>query len=112
MGDIEVVGAGRLELRGDQIQMVRKQETNEGRNVLMTPALMGESILDQRRVKLKENQDTGSIDEVAVLKVVETNKIREIYRAICESPEKPSEIESGGSKKLKMNGEIWKIFKK
>ena len=35
----------------------------------------------------------GSITEVAVLKINETARIREIYRLICELPENPNEIE-------------------
>ena len=42
MGDIEEVVRGeRLELRGEKIPMVRKQEKHEERKVLMAVALMG-----------------------------------------------------------------------
>ena len=42
MEDIdEVVGEERLELREEQMQMVRKQEKNEERKVLTAVALMG-----------------------------------------------------------------------
>ena len=58
--------------------MVRKQEMDgwmDGeRTVLSALALMEEFILDQRQVKLKENQDVGSITEVAVLKAHGANK--------------------------------------
>ena len=67
--------------------MVRKQNMDEDRKVLMALALMEEAILGHLQVKLKENRDAGSITEVAVLKVNETNKIRELYRGICEIPE-------------------------
>ena len=50
--------------------------------------LWGVLILDQCQLKFKANQDLGSITEVAVLKVDETNEIRDIYREICEIPEK------------------------
>ena len=50
----EVVGDERLELREDPIQMVRKQDKNEERNVLMAMALMGEFILDHCQVILRE----------------------------------------------------------
>ena len=53
----------------------------------MALALMGELISDHRRAKLKENQDADSITEVAALKANVTNKIREIYRGVCEIPE-------------------------
>ena len=55
--------------------------------------LMEEVILDQPQLKLKGNQDVGPITYVAVLKINETGEIRNIYRAICEIPEKPNEIE-------------------
>ena len=69
----EVVGDERLELRGEQIQMVRKQKMNDEREVLMAMALMGALILGQLQVKLTDNQDAGAITESAVLKVGETN---------------------------------------
>ena len=92
--------------------MVRKQEMNEERKVLMELALMGELILDQCRLKLKENQDADLITEVAVLKVNEANGIRERYRAIFEIPENPSEIELRKKQKLKMDGKLRGEFKK
>ena len=113
MGDFEdVVGATRLELREDQIQMVCKQETREESKVLTAMALMAKLILDQRQENRKPNQDAGSIPEVADLKVGETNKIRDLFMAISEIPGKPSGIELGRSVKLKMDGGLWKIFKK
>ena len=55
MGDIDaVVGDGRLELREATIEMVRKQEKNEERKVLMAVAIMGELISDQCQVNLRK----------------------------------------------------------
>ena len=55
--------------------------------------VMWEVISDKRQLKLQENQEWGLITEKSILKVGETNKIRGICRVICETPEKPSEIE-------------------
>ena len=57
---------------------------NEERAVLTALALTDELILDQRQLKFRANRDAGSITEAAVLKVKESNKIRDLYRAICE----------------------------
>ena len=48
---------------------------------------MEELISDQCQLKFKANQDVGSITNVAVPKVIETDEIRELYRAIFEIPE-------------------------
>ena len=42
---------------------------HEDRQVLLAMALMGELISEQRQLEFKENQDVGSITEVAVPKV-------------------------------------------
>ena len=44
-------------------------------------------------MKLKGNQDVNLITEAAVLKISETNKIRDLYRAISEIPETAKEKE-------------------
>ena len=64
-----------------------KARSREEKKVLIALALAGEVISGQCQLKLKENQDANSIIETTVLKVRETNKIREIYREICEIPE-------------------------
>ena len=43
----------------------------------------------QCQLKLKENKESYSINETAVLKVQETNKIQGLYGAIFEIPENP-----------------------
>ena len=48
---------------------------------------MGELIRDKCQVKLKENQDEGSITEVSVLKENEANETMDLYRAACGIPE-------------------------
>ena len=50
--------------------------------------------------KLKENKDANAITEVAVLKVEETNRIRELYREIFEIPENPIAIELGMGREI------------
>ena len=91
MGDlVDVVEDGRLEIREEQVQMVKFQDkrerSQEEKNALMSFPLMVEVIAGQRHLKLKDNPDVG-YTETAVSKAEETNKIREIYRAICEIPE-------------------------
>ena len=83
-----VVGDGRLEFREEQAQCGRKKgNEEEEQHVLAALALLGEVITDQRQVELKENQDADLITDSAVLGINETNKIRELYRALCEIPE-------------------------
>ena len=53
---------------------------------------MGEVIADLIHLKWKENQNDHLLNEKAILKAREENKIRELYREICEMPEKPNEI--------------------
>ena len=67
--------------------MARKKGIGEENHVLASRALFEEVILDQRQVRLKENQDVNLITESAVLKISETNEIRELYRALIEIPE-------------------------
>ena len=45
---------------------------------------MEDIIADQCQVKPKENQDGGSVTEVAVLKVNEANEIRDLYRGVAK----------------------------
>ena len=59
-------------------------------------------ISDQCQVKLQGNQDVNLITEAAVLEISETNKIRELYRAISEIPETEKE------KELKVKQEVAK----
>ena len=63
----------------------------EEQRVLTELAFLAEVIFGQYQQKLKENQDVGRFTEVAVLKINETNKIRERYRALCEIPETEKE---------------------
>ena len=83
----------------------------EEREVLTAIDLMGELILDKRQLTFKANQDVGSITEVTVLKVMGPNKIRDLYRSICEIPENRAKSNWKWRKKLKMNGEIFGKFK-
>ena len=62
--------------------------------------------MSQCQQKLKENQDVGRITEVAVLKINETDKIREHYRAIGGIPE--TEKERKVNKSQEVEGEEWK----
>ena len=85
----------RLEFREEQVQCARKKGIEEEQRVLMALALLGEVILGQRQKRLMENRDAGRITEVAVLKINEANKIRELYRRIGEIPETEKEKEVG-----------------
>ena len=67
----------------------------------------GELIFGQCQLKFKTNKDAVSITEVALLKVDETNKIRELYRAICEIPENRLKSNWKWSEELKTNGGMW-----
>ena len=82
-----VVRDVRLEFREAQVQCVGKNGNGEEQHVLTALALLGEVISDHRQVELKENKDAGLITVVAVSKINETNRIREIYRTIGEIPE-------------------------
>ena len=94
IGDYEeVVEEGSLELMEEQVQCVRKQGVGEEKQVLAALAHMEELISDQRQLEFKENQDACPITEVEVLNVNETKEIREIYREVCEIPEKPSGVD-------------------
>ena len=70
---------------------MRKKGIGEEKQVLSSMALFGEVILGQCQVELKGNQDVNLITESAVLKIGETNKIREPYRALSEIPETAKE---------------------
>ena len=80
-----------------QVQMVKYRggiERNQVEKKMSTAlACMGEVIANPRRLKLEENIEANLITGGSISKVQETNKILEICRAICEFPEKPSEIE-------------------
>ena len=109
IGDIDgVVGDGRLEFREEQAQCVRKKGSEEEQQVLAALAFLEEVISDQCRLKLKENQDADLITEPAVLGINETNKIRELYRTLCEIPETKKEMKSNQeiAKEWKEMGEI------
>ena len=54
---------------------------------------MGEVISGRCQLKLKENQAARLTTEKEILEAQETNKIRGLFRVICEIPEKPIEIE-------------------
>ena len=56
--------------------------------------------------KLKE-KEANAITEAEVLKVEGANKIRELYRAICEIPENPIATKLGRNKKLTTGGALW-----
>ena len=64
----------------------------EEKEVLSALALMEEFISDQRQLKFKDNPDANSITEVAILKVNEANKIRDLYRGMCEIPENRAKL--------------------
>ena len=67
--------------------MCEKERVEGEQPVLTAMALLEEVILGQRQQNLKENQDAIRINEVAVLGINETNKIRELYRVLGEIPE-------------------------
>ena len=84
---VEVVEDERLEIREGQAQMVKFQDTEEGsqeekRAVMAFPPML-EVIVDNRKLKMKENPDVG-ITETPVLKAKEANKIRDIYRGFAK----------------------------
>ena len=62
--------------------------------------------MGQFRVKLQGNQDAASIAEAVVLKVIETNKIRDRCRAICGIPENRME----SNRKKQGVGNEWKAL--
>ena len=68
-------------------------ERNEEKDVLASLALMEEMIANQCMVKRRKNESSKLIAEGAVLKVKETNKIRELYRILNEIPESYKEKE-------------------
>ena len=107
---VEVVSDGRPEIREGRAQMVKfqggKDRSQEEKNGLTELALMEEVIANQCQLKLKGNQDAGSITETPALKVQASGKIRDLYRAMCEIPENPIEIGPKRSKKLKTNGNL------
>ena len=70
----------------------REKSRREERKILTALAFMGEVISGEFHLRLKENQELNFLTEKSVLKVQETNKIRELFRAIFEFPENPIEI--------------------
>ena len=69
MGDCaEVVGEERLELRGEQVQLVRKQGMGEEKEVLSEMALMGELISAQCQLKCKEIKTRAQLQKWRVWK--------------------------------------------
>ena len=83
MGGI-VGGVERMEFRGEQVQLVKKQEEEEEKQVLAALSLFEGIIADQCRKKLKENQDANRITEMAILKINESDKINELCRVIAK----------------------------
>ena len=67
----------------------------EEQQILTALALLGGVILGQCQQKLEGNRDVCRITEVAVLKINEASKIRELYRAIGEIPETEKERNAG-----------------
>jgi len=78
--------------------------SNEEKDVLASLALMEEMIANQCMVKRRNNENAKLIAEEAVLKMNETNKIRELYRIMNEIPESQKEKNCELSKKLRRNG--------
>ena len=64
--------------------------SKEEKKILTPFAVMGEVIANQCQLKLTENQEANLIAERAIAKVQEANKMSELFRVICEIPEKPS----------------------
>ena len=69
--------------------------------VLTALPLLEEVISDQRRQNSKENQDLHRITAVAVLKINESGRIRELCRAFCEIHETEKE-------RMRTKGKKWK----
>ena len=94
-GDLLKIGRGSGEEGHVQIA---KYNFGSGRNQeeekkIRTALAFAEAVIaHQRHLKLKGNQEENLIMK-SILKSQEANKIRELYRVICEFPEKPSEIE-------------------
>ena len=78
----------------------------EEKKILTELGIMEAVISNHRHVKLKENQEANLITKSAILKAQETNKIRELCRAIFEFPEKPSEIELRKKKEIETECEF------
>ena len=67
---------------------------------------MEEVIATRRQLKLNGNQEAYLITEKAILKVQETNKIRERYRVVCEFPAKPSDAELRKKREIEIECEF------
>ena len=80
-----------------QVVEERSQEEEE---VLTALNFAEEVNAGKCKLKLEETQQANSITETAVLKAQEANIIRELYRAICEIPEKLIEIELGKKREI------------
>ena len=92
--------------------MVKFSDENERSQsetkILTALAFMEEVIANKCQLKLKANLEAHPTAEKAISEAQDTNKIRELYRVICEIPGKPCEIELRKSEKSKPNGNFWK----
>ena len=89
-----------------------KKEKEERKALVYWALLGGELILDRCRSNLKENQDAVEITECDVLKLGETNIIRELYRGAYEIPENRSVPNWRMGETLKANWNIRTEVKK
>ena len=80
-----------MELREEQVQMIKKGEEEEEKKVLASLALFGEIIADQCQTKRKENQDAKHLTATATLKINGSSKIKELYKMIGEFTESEKE---------------------
>ena len=78
----------------------------EEKKILTELASMGELIAVKRLLKLTENHEVNLIAENAFSGVRETNKIRELYRVICEITEKGSECEIRKNQEIETEWEM------
>ena len=66
---------------------MRKKGIEEENQFLAARPLLEEVISDQCQAELKGNQDVCLITDASVLGINESNKIRELCRALYEIPE-------------------------
>ena len=92
--------------------MCAKERNWRKQTGLAAMALFEEAILDHLQVKLTGNQDVNLITESEVLQISETDKIRELYRALSEIPETAKGKNWKKSKKFRKNGKRWGKFKR
>ena len=98
MGDLaNVVEDGRLGIKEEQAKIEKfqggRERSQEAKKVLTALSFLEEVISNRRQFKLKENQKANSITETDVLKVRETNRIRDLYRGISEIPENRAKLD-------------------